>query len=367
METDTTRLDPKRDVIKILVVDNIDLDGKGAAFEFLKEKGYTVHRGPMPSDITEPGVYVSYQPDITPAEIAKITTEDAYDGIITAAKNVSGPVTVGARMGAGVGNMQIDGIVTNTPGQNSAVTAERTIQAMLHARRDIGKEHEDVVRGTADSSDLSAYTAAGLGGQTLAVIGAGNIGQEVIKKALGMGMTVQVYNRSAPDWAAHFEGDPRVSFYASPKEAATGADVISVHTALTPETKGLVNTEVLSVMNPDALIVNYARGEVCDPDSVRKYLAANPGARLCVDADLFADTSRASPLEPFVEIAKAFPGQTVLTPHTAADTCPTTRVNCFKQGIAQTEAALFEGKVMNFAGNMVGKEFPAGYKDSGTK
>jgi D-3-phosphoglycerate dehydrogenase len=119
--------------------------------------------------------------------------------------------------------------------------------------------------------------ARGLYGSTLALLGVGAVGREVIRRAAGFGMNVVI-------WSRRFDGQDRpiseedarelgiegaqrqvaIQLVATPGDAAWRADVLSVHVALSAETKHLVNAAVLAQLKPGAMLINTARGEVID-------------------------------------------------------------------------------------------------------
>jgi len=103
--------------------------------------------------------------------------------------------------------------------------------------------------------------ARGLFGRTLGLIGLGKIGQEMIPRARAFGMPVVAWSRSLTLERAALLG---VELMASPKEVASAADVVSVHLALNPETKGLLGAEFFNSMREGAYFINTARGEVVD-------------------------------------------------------------------------------------------------------
>jgi D-3-phosphoglycerate dehydrogenase / 2-oxoglutarate reductase len=118
---------------------------------------------------------------------------------------------------------------------------------------------------------------SGLFGRTLGLLGVGSIGQEVIRRAAAFGMDVVI-------WSRRFAGESRlmteaearelgiesalravrISLAATPEEVAARADILSVHLALGPETRGMIGAGLLARMKPGAFFVNTSRGEVVD-------------------------------------------------------------------------------------------------------
>jgi glyoxylate reductase len=102
---------------------------------------------------------------------------------------------------------------------------------------------------------------------TLGLVGFGRIGKAVARRALGFDMRVIYYDRS--------EKNPDPDLKATPVEFETlleESDFISLHTPLTPDTRHLIDSEALSKMKPNAILINTARGRVVDPDALYEAL-----------------------------------------------------------------------------------------------
>jgi D-3-phosphoglycerate dehydrogenase len=107
--------------------------------------------------------------------------------------------------------------------------------------------------------------ARGLFGRTLGLIGVGQIGQEMIPRARSFGMPVVAWSRRlTPERAATLG----VEYKATPLDVARSADVVSVHLALKPETKGIINAEFLNNMREGSYFINTARGDVVDQEAL---------------------------------------------------------------------------------------------------
>ena len=113
-----------------------------------------------------------------------------------------------------------------------------------------------------------AFTKAqGVKGRTLGLIGMGSIGREMAVRGRAFGMHVIAWSRSLTDEAAAEMGIRRE---VRPIDVAREADVISVHVAATPETKGLIGEDFLAEMRPGTLLINTARASVMDEAAVAK-------------------------------------------------------------------------------------------------
>jgi D-3-phosphoglycerate dehydrogenase len=169
------------------------------------------------------------------------------------------------RAGAGVNNINIPaanqkGIyVANCPGMNSVAVAELAMGLMISLDRRIPDNVKDFQNGVWNKGEYSK--AEGLFGKTLAVIGVGNIGKEVAKRALAFGMNV--YGKDI----SRIEG-VMIKDFSEMSQLLPMADIISIHLPLTPETKGLFNKEMFSYMKPNTLLINTSRADVIDEDAM---------------------------------------------------------------------------------------------------
>lgn len=146
--------------------------------------------------------------------------------------------------------------VLYTPGVNHTTVAEHTFALLLAAVRNVVVEANHVAQGR-----WTRITGTELCGKTLAVIGLGRIGKEVAVRARAFGMTVLGYDLF---WDADFAGLNGVTRVENLDEILRQADVISLHTNLTPQTRHLINARTLKLLKPGAVIVNCARGELVE-------------------------------------------------------------------------------------------------------
>lgn len=176
------------------------------------------------------------------------------------------PLKIVVRAGAGVDNIAVSSLlsrgvlVANAAGANAIAVAELTLAHLLNLDRRLSDQVESLRRGEWRRLDF-AEGAMGLYGRTLAVLGAGYIGREVIRRAVAFGMKVKAWSRSMSTEAAK---ELQCTLCSSPEEAVDGAHALTVHLPLTPETKGLVSSALLQRMRPAALVVNMSRGGVVD-------------------------------------------------------------------------------------------------------
>ena len=173
------------------------------------------------------------------------------------------------RAGAGYDTIDVESasqrgiFVANCPGKNATAVAELTLGLMLALDRRIP---DNVIDARAGRWDKAAYSKAqGIKGQTLGVVGLGNIGKAVIRRAKSLEMRVVAWSRSLTEAGAE---DLGVGYAASPQAVAAVADVVSVHVASTPATRHLANRAFFEAMKPGALFINTTRGPVVDEEAL---------------------------------------------------------------------------------------------------
>ena len=210
--------------------------------------------------------------------------------------------------GVGYNNIDIEyarqkGIaVTNTPQSVNNPTAELTLALMLSAARRVAecnhriRTEKETMWGTMRNLGFS------LENKTLGIIGMGNIGKNVARKAEAFGMKVIYHNDRT-----EVPGYQRVNL----KTLLRQADFISLHTPLTPQTRHLIGEHELSLMKPTAILINTARGAVIDEKALASALARHQIAGAALD--VFED-------EPHVTEALYSLDNVVLTPHIGTGT-----------------------------------------------
>lgn len=221
------------------------------------------------------GCEVSYQADLKDDALTEAIRQTAPDVLVVRGTKVTepmleaGPVKLVVRAGAGYNTIDVAaaskrGIyVSNCPGKNSIAVAELAFALILALDRRIADNVIALRQGAWNKKEFSK--ARGLFGRTLGLIGVGKIGQEMIPRARAFGMPVVAWSRSlTPERAAAFG----VELKASPQEVAASSDIVSVHLALKPETKNVIDAGVFAAMHPGAYFINTARGEVVDQQAL---------------------------------------------------------------------------------------------------
>jgi D-3-phosphoglycerate dehydrogenase len=245
------------------------------------------------------GCETSYQPDLKDDALVAAIKQEAPDVLVVRGTKVTepmldaGPVKLVVRAGAGFNTIDVAaaskrGIyVSNCPGKNSIAVAELAFALILALDRRIADNVISLRRGEWNKKEFSK--ARGLFGRTLGLIGLGKIGQEMIPRARAFGMPVVAWSRSLTSERAALLG---VELKDSPKDVARDSDVVSVHLALNPETKHLLNADFFSAMREGAYFVNTARGEVVDQQALAAAMRAR-GIRAGLDVYAVEPTSSA--------------------------------------------------------------------------
>jgi D-3-phosphoglycerate dehydrogenase len=223
------------------------------------------------------GCDFSYQPDVK--DDALVEAIRAYQPdvlVVRSTKVTEGAMGAGAlklivRAGAGYNTIDVAaasrrGIyVSNCPGKNSVAVAELAFALILALDRRVADNVIQLREGHWNKKEFSK--ARGLLGRTLGLVGTGQIGREMVARARAFGMPVVAWSRSLTEEAAAVLGVERCD---SPLDVAREADVVSVHVALQPETRGLIDSDFFGAMKDGAYFINTSRGEVVDQDALRR-------------------------------------------------------------------------------------------------
>jgi D-3-phosphoglycerate dehydrogenase / 2-oxoglutarate reductase len=237
--------------------------------------------------LRDAGCDVVYEPELKDAALLNALKTHAANVLVVRGTKVTremldaGPLSLIVRAGAGYNTIDVAsassrGIyVSNCPGKNAIAVAELAFGLMLALDRRIPENTADLRAGAWNKQEYS--NARGLYGRTLGLLGIGSIGQEMVRRAAGFGLPVVL-------WSRRFDGEDRpmsedearslglepalrtipISLAPSPVDVAGRADIVSVHVALSPETKGMVNAALLSKLKSGAIFINTSRGEVVD-------------------------------------------------------------------------------------------------------
>jgi D-3-phosphoglycerate dehydrogenase len=254
--------------MKVLVSDNISSKG----VEILRKAGLDVDvkTGLKPDELKS--LIGEYH-----ALIVRSATKATAD-IIEAAKNLK----VIGRAGSGLDNVDKAAaskrgiVVMNTPGGNTITTAEHTIAMMFAVARKIPQANASMSRG---EWEKKKFMGIELFNKTLGVIGLGNIGGEVAKRAQGLGMNVIAYDPFLSEEKAKEMGIQKMEI----ADVIKNADFITVHTPLTAETKNIINKDSIKTMKNGVYILNCARGGIINEKDLLDALESGKVAGAALD------------------------------------------------------------------------------------
>ena len=268
-----------------------------AGIRLLRERGFDVDVD-GDSDLAETiGAYDA----IVVRSATKVTAE-----LIGRADNLK----VIGRAGVGIDNVDVEAatrrgiVVANAPESTVISAAEHTIGLLVALTRNIPQAHAALKQGR---WERKAYGGVELADKTLGVLGFGRIGQQVARRAAGLGMRVVAFDPFVSPDRFRELGVERVE---SEREVYAAADFLTLHLPLTDQTRGSINAKAFGRMRNGVRIVNAARGALVDEDDLLEALKSGKvgGAAL----DVFSTEPYAGPL---LELDNV-----VATPHLAAST-----------------------------------------------
>ncbi len=223
------------------------------------------------------GSEVLYEPDLKDEALTSRVADSGAEILVVRSTKVprstlaAGRLSLVVRAGAGYNTIDVEaaselGIyVANCPGKNSIAVAELAFGLILALDRRVPENAADLKAGVWNKKEYSK--AKGLFGRTLGIVGTGGIGREMISRGRAFGMPVVAWSRSlSPVDARELDAEHA----ASPIEVARRADIVSVHLALKPETRGLVGEEFFAAMRPGAFFINTSRAEVVDQPALER-------------------------------------------------------------------------------------------------
>ncbi|MET0906009.1 MAG: D-glycerate dehydrogenase [Bradyrhizobiaceae bacterium] len=225
-----------------------------------------------------------------------------------------------ANFGNGVDNIdvaaaQARGItVTNTPKVLTEDTADMTMSLILAVPRRLIEGAAILTEGREDWHGWSPTWMLGrrLGGKRLGIIGMGRIGQAVARRAKAFGLQIHYHNRKPV--APVIADELGATYWDSLDQMLARMDIISVNCPHTPATFHLLSARRLKLIRKDAYIVNTARGEVIDEETLTKLIETGDIAGAALD--VFEHEPAVNPK--LVRLAKA--GKVVLLPHMGSAT-----------------------------------------------
>lgn len=224
--------------------------------------------------------------------------------------NAADSLKVIARAGVGVDNINIDAatlkgiLVINAPDGNTISATEHSLAMLLSMARNIPQAHQSL---TNKEWNRNAFKGTELYHKTLGVIGAGRIGLGVAKRAQSFGMKILAFDPYLTDEKAKSLSITK----ATVDEIAQHSDFVTLHTPLTPKTKGLINADFFAKAKPSLQIINVARGGIIDEKALIKALDEGQISRAAIDV-FEHEPATDSPLVAHDKI--------IVTPHLGAST-----------------------------------------------
>ena len=253
-----------------------------------------------------------------------IATVPDYDALIVRSETRVTPEVIAAgvrlrviaRAGVGVDNIAVDAatrrgiIVVNSPTGNIAAAAEHTVALLFALARHIPDATASLREGR---WERSRFVGAEIRGKTLGIIGLGKVGAEVARRAGegGLGMRLLATDPYASPETARALNVEMVAL----EELLAQSDFVTIHTALTGGTRGLIGADELALMKPAARIINCARGGIVDEAAL--LTALESGALAGAALDVY---SQEPPTDnPTIRALIAHP-HLIATPHLGAST-----------------------------------------------
>jgi len=243
------------------------------------------------------------------------------------------------RAGVGVDNIDVAAatrrgiLVVNAPRGNIVAAAEHTIALVLALARSIPQADASIHRG---EWTRSKFTGVEIRGKTIGIVGLGNVGSEVSKRAHGLEMDVIAFDPVVSIERAELFNVELVAL----DELLQRADFVTIHVPLVEATKGLIGSRELALMKPTARLVNAARGGIVDEAAL--YQALKAGRPAAAASDVFE-------LEPPGENPLFTLPNFIATPHIAASTVEAQASVAFD--VAEEVAAVLAGDLPRYAVN----------------
>jgi D-3-phosphoglycerate dehydrogenase len=231
--------------------------------------------------------------------------------VSAAVMDAAGRLRAVGRAGVGVDNIDVAGatargiVVMNAPDGNTITTAEHTIALLVALARRVPQASASLKAGR---WERKRFVGTELQGKTLGIVGLGRIGRVVAQRARGFGMNIIAYDPFvAPEQARDLELET-----ASLEDVFARADFLTVHTPLTPETRGIIGAKAFARMKQGVRIINCARGGLVDEGAL--LAAINDGTVAGAALDVFEEEPP-PPDHPLLQL-----DEVIATPHLGAST-----------------------------------------------
>ena len=239
------------------------------------------------------------------------------------------------RSGVGLDALDLDAIKEKgiplyvNQGVNAESVAEHALLLMLACLRKLPTINQNTKNGVWKKQEQGVQTAE-LKGKTVGIVGMGNIAKTLVGLLKPFKVNILYYNLVQMD--ENFEAENNMAFVGM-DELLRNSDIVTIHCALTPETKNLINTETLRAMKDGAILINTARGEIVDPAAVANALKDGKLSYAALDVHAREPIPEDYPLKDIENV--------ILTPHIAGVTADSFRammhdafrnIECFDKG-----------------------------------
>ncbi|HYB02936.1 MAG TPA: 2-hydroxyacid dehydrogenase [Nitrososphaerales archaeon] len=196
--------------------------------------------------------------------------------------------------------------IVSAPGRNAEAVADYVLGVILILARNLSKANLFLREGRKfDRSLFESFFGHELGGKTLGLIGYGNVGSRVAKRALAFGMSILVYDPFLPKSKIEAPGIKMVEL----NELISSSDFVSLHARESPENVNMFGKKQFDLMKKDAYFVNSARGSLLDEDALLEALVTKKIAGAALDV---LKKEPVSPDNPLIRMENVF-----ITPHIA--------------------------------------------------
>ncbi len=288
---------------------------------------------------------VDIRPGLGPEELISIIGD--YDALVVRSQTqvtrdvieAGKKLQIIARAGVGVDNIDVDEatrrgiVVVNAPTGNTTAAAEHTIALMLALARHIPQANAVLKAGEWRRND---FTGIEVRNRTMGIIGLGNVGSEVARRARGLEMKVIAYDPFiSVDFARNFQVE-----LVTKERLLKESDFITLHIPLTASTKRMIGTKELALVKPSVRIINTARGGLIDEEALVK--AMDEGRVAGAAFDVFTT-------EPITSSILFENDNIIVTPHLGAST--TEAQAMVAEDVAEQIVAVFKGQPARYAVN----------------
>jgi len=288
---------------------------------------------------------VDIKPGLKPLELISIIAD--YEALVVRSQTqvtadvleAGKKLQIVARAGVGVDNIDVDEatrqgvVVVNAPTGNTTAAAEHTIALMLALARHIPRANTVLKSGEWRRNDFMGIEVKN---KTLGIIGLGNVGSEVARRARGLEMKLIAYD---PFISVDYARNIRVELMPL-ERMLKESDFVTLHIPLTATTTTMIGAKELAMVKPSVRIINTARGGLIDEEALVK--AIEEGRVTGAAFDVFTD-------EPTTSSILFENDNIIVTPHLGAST--TEAQAMVAEDVAEQVAAVFRGQPAQYAVN----------------